>query len=80
MTTLFQGAAQFQIVINFAVEDHLHHAIFVGNRLMTAGNVNNTQAAHPQSNPIGDKKTFVVWPTMDNRIGHALQQALHGWR
>ena len=44
---LHQRAAQFFVVVDFAVEDQRNRAIFVVERLVAARHVDDAQAAHP---------------------------------
>jgi hypothetical protein len=48
MPRKFQALANFAVVIQLAIKDHRHIALFVPNRLMPAGQINDAQPPHPQ--------------------------------
>ena len=66
-----QIRAQFLKVINLAVVDDPSRLIFVEERLMTARQVDDAEAAHAQTGAILDEDAFVVRPTMNDHVAHA---------
>jgi hypothetical protein len=48
MTSSQQVCAKFQVVVDLTVEDNLHAAIFVAQRLSTPGDINNAQSSMSQ--------------------------------
>ena len=71
-----QFFAQFAEVIDLSVGDEDERAILVFHGLMAAGNVNNAQAAMAQPGVFATEVAGAVGPAVDERRGHALQQAV----
>src|SRR6266404_121749 len=44
VAALFQIGAQFYVIVNLTVEDDVNGSVFVGNRLMTAGHIDDAQS------------------------------------
>src|SRR2546426_7192665 len=65
--------AEFPEVINLAVEHDRNSAGFVKNRLMAGGEVDDAEAADPQSDPPLPEHALIVWPAMLEARTHALQ-------
>lgn len=59
-----------RVVVNLAVEDDAHRAVFIEHRLMTGGKVNDAEPAMPQANHIVNIVTKVIRPTMCERVSH----------
>src|ERR1700754_425033 len=74
VTELFQLLAQFEVVVDLAVEDDPRGTVLVVNRLLTAFQVDDREPAHPEANGAINVKTVVVRPAMANRVAHARQQ------
>ena len=55
---------QFGVVVDFAVEDDPQGAVFVAERLMAGGEVDNAETAHAESSTIACPVPFIVWTTM----------------
>ena len=60
-------------VVNLTVEDDPHSVIFVGQRLVAAGHVNNAQSAKAKSHVAPSVLAAVVWPAMHHDSGHGSQ-------
>src|ERR1700686_1245141 len=60
MAPAFEFGSKFGEVVNLAVENNPGIAIFVEDRLMASGEINNTQAAHAQTGAVGDVEPFIV--------------------
>src|SRR5439155_18392030 len=69
-----QLAPQFGEVVNLAVEDDPDRAVFVVNRLMSARQIDNAQAPHPERDAGLDEHTFVVRSAMTDDVAHAMDQ------
>ena len=67
--------AQLAVVVNLPVEDHPDGSVFVANRLVAAGEVDDAQAAHAERRAIRDEHPLVVWPAVTDDIAHLLQPA-----
>ncbi len=70
---LHQRAAQFFVVVDFAVEDQRNRAIFVIERLVAPGDVDDAQAAHPHRQiglGAGRVKAVAVRSAMLDRGAH----------
>ncbi len=69
-----QALAQFAIVVELAVEDYSDVFGFVPEGLVSAGQINDAQPAHPQGEswraPIANQKSFFIRATVAHRCGH----------
>src|SRR5271165_3756496 len=65
-----QFSAQLGEIVNFAVKHNPHVALFVVDRLVPAGNVDDAEPAHAKCGASSHKKAFVIRTTMDDRITH----------
>ena len=74
MTAKRQALAQVAIVIQFAIEDDRDVFGFVPGGLVTAGQIDDAQPAHPQSKSrrprLTNKKAFFIRAAMAHRRGH----------
>ena len=70
MSRLFKILSQFQVVVDLPVEDNPDALVFVVDRLMAAGHIDNGKAPHPESNVASDIGTAVVRATVDDRVVH----------
>jgi len=66
----FERGAQMREIVDFAVEDDAHRAVFVEHRLVAAGEINNAQPAHAQHGAGFGQHTPVVRATMDHFREH----------
>src|SRR5215469_8157662 len=65
-------ASQLGEVIDFSIEDGPNRAVFVENRLMSAGNVDDAEAPHSQAGILLREDAFVVRAAMDDGLAHAV--------
>ncbi len=63
------------MVINFSVVGDIKRAIFIGHRLMTGRNVDNTEAAVAEPDIVLNKDPFIVRPAVGDDIAHSLKHA-----
>src|SRR5262245_33764685 len=71
--------AQFTVVVDFPVEDNLDRAIFIAERLSTAGQIDNGKTPMNKPNSGPPPIAFAVWTTMGYRVPHSLQMyRIHG--
>src|SRR5580704_14589652 len=68
----FQFSAQFEIVIDFSVEDRPHRVVFIVDGLLATGNIDDAQPAHAQTNRAPNIQTFIVRSAVHNRLAHAV--------
>jgi hypothetical protein len=61
----FQEGADFQVVINFAVEDDHGVAVFGNDRLIAGGEVQNFQASSAKRDAIGLEDTLLIRATVN---------------
>src|SRR5216684_4614821 len=83
MTASLEFFAQFPKIVNFPVTHRPDGAVFIGDRLVSAFEVNNAETAHAQSDSITDVMAMIVRPTMDNDAAHPRQHlgvSLPAWR
>src|SRR5688572_23530266 len=64
-------AAQLAVVVDLAVEDNPDRPVFVRDRLMTAFEVDDAQAAHAERHAIAEIDPFVVRTAVHDRGAHA---------
>ncbi len=69
-----QSGVQFEVVVDFAVEDDGDTAVFVEDRLIPARHVDDAQAAHPQGDAGGVEEAVTVRPAMGDARGHGACQ------
>ena len=72
MSRLFKILSQFQVVVDLPVEDNPDALVFVVDRLMAAGHIDNGKAPHPKSDVASDIGTAVVRATVDDRVVHGI--------
>jgi hypothetical protein len=65
MPALFQFAAQFQMIVNLAVEDDDGVAVLGKDGLISALNIDNFQAGGTQRNGLGLKDALLVRTAME---------------
>lgn len=58
------------VVVNFAVEYDPNRAVFVANRLMAMGQINDAQAAAAKANAAVDVNTFVIGSPVADGLHH----------
>ena len=73
MPKLLEFLSQFEIVVDLTVIDYPGSFILVVNWLVTAGNVDDGETAHAQTNRAVEVKTVIVRTTMTDRRAHACQ-------
>jgi len=69
----FQLLAQLEIVVDLAVEDDPRAAVLVVNRLRSAFEIDDREAAHSEADRAVDVKAVVVGTAMPDRVAHAQQ-------
>ena len=74
MPARFQPPAQLAIIVDFAVEDELDRAVFVTKRLIAAGDVDDLEPPHRQTDSPVDEVARAIGTAMRQRIVHASQQ------
>ena len=62
---------QFGVVVDFAVEDDPQGAVFVAERLMAGGEVDNAETAHAESNRTCGVDAVVVRTAVGHDVAHA---------
>ena len=72
MTLARQIFAESLVVVNLAVENNPDGAVFIGDRLMASGEVDDAQSPHTDRATAIDMETFVVGPAMDDLVAHRL--------
>ena len=64
---------QLLVVVDFTVEDHHHGTVFIEQRLLAGGNVDNGQTPVAQSDAGLDVQAAFVRPAVQLRVVHTLQ-------
>ena len=70
MAAGFQLRPDVGVVVDLAVEDDPHGVAFVGDRLVTGGEVDDAEPAVTQRRPLVYVRTRVVWTTMREDVAH----------
>src|SRR5215213_892323 len=76
MTQLFEFFAEFEVVVDLAIEDNPRAAIRVVNGLLAALEVDDREAAHREAGGAIDIKTVLVRPAVTNSLVHPRQELL----
>jgi hypothetical protein len=58
------------VIIDFAVENNLDIPILVAHRLVAAHYVDDTQASMDETDPIPNKHSASIWPTVSDGMTH----------
>jgi hypothetical protein len=74
MPLSFQFTPQFPVVVYFAVEDHPDGSVFVGHGLMSATEIDDTEAAHTQSHTGSLIVPFIVGAAVGQKTGHPMER------
>src|SRR5260221_619346 len=69
-----QLAAKLLVVVDLAVEDDHHGAIFVGDRLLATLHVDDAQPAHAQAGVVAEPMAVVIRATVPDDVRHIAQQ------
>jgi hypothetical protein len=72
MAAIFKFFTKLGKVIDLAVEYGPNGAIFVKDRLMAPGQIDNAEAAHAQSHAIFDENALIVGAAIHNGLAHAM--------
>jgi hypothetical protein len=76
MTSLYQRGPDATMVKEFAVENSLHTAVLIGNRLPAICQANDTQAPRSKTEAGILKKPILVRTAMLERLRHRLQKGM----
>ena len=76
MAARFQILAQLGIIVNFAVEHHPELAVFIRERLMPAGQIDDAQAAETQAQASVDENAFIIRAAMNDGFVHPMDELL----
>ena len=76
MTALHKIVAEFAVVVDFSIKDKGDRLIFVGERLIATGDIDDAQAAHGQADIAVDEVAGAVRSTMPQPVVHRPQQLL----
>ena len=67
MAEAFEFRAQFEVIVDFAIEDDCRAGFFVADRLVAAGEVDNFQASCAHRTLRGLEDTLLVRTAVENR-------------
>src|SRR6267378_1162072 len=76
VTAAFQRRAKFGEIVDLPVINDPRSAVFVENRLMASGQVDDAQAAHSESRVVGDEDAFVIGTAVDDLIAHSPHESV----
>src|ERR1700676_1575793 len=63
------------IIVDFTVENDMNAAVFIGQRLVAAAEVNDGEATETQADRARNRVTVVIVTTMSDGVGHALDES-----
>src|SRR5439155_19167663 len=75
MAARLQVRSELLMVVDFAVVNDPEVFVFVGDRLVAGGNIDDAEAAHGQPDITFDKEAVIVRPAMDDLMIHLLDPA-----
>src|SRR5258707_4526 len=78
MTAVLELLAEILEVVDLTVEDDADGAVFVVDRLIAAGDVDDGQAAHAQADIVRPEETFAVGTAVQQPVVHRLQRGAIG--
>ena len=78
VTGRLELGSQLPVVVDFAVEHEPDRAIFVVDRLLPGGQVDDAQAAHAESDAGLDVNSLVVGPAVADHFTHAVHEPEFG--
>src|SRR6266705_92057 len=76
MPSLLEFLLELLIVINLPIEHDKDALVFVENRLMSPGKVNDCKPAHTQCDALAYPGSLIIWSTMANNLTHAIYKLL----
>src|SRR5580698_7886319 len=74
MTALFKLQTKFRKVINLAVKHDPCAAIFVEDRLVATGKINDAKPPHPEPRAIGNIKPLIVRTAVHDLVAHVAHE------
>lgn len=78
MAALEEFRSQLQVVVDLSVEDDLERAVFIGHRLVAAGQVDNAQATVTQRATLIQVTTKTVGAAMSDAVAHGPDERFGG--
>jgi hypothetical protein len=67
-------AKQLAVVVDLAVENDPDGAVLIEDRLVTSGQVDDREPAHPQTDTVAEVVAVVVRAAMHHLVAHRLEQ------
>src|ERR1700685_724297 len=74
MTASSEIPAQFRKVVNLPVVDNADSLVFVENRLVTTGQVDDAEPSYPQARPILYENALIVGSTVNDALAHSMDR------
>src|SRR5689334_19713243 len=71
-----QRLPELDEIVDLSIEHQRERPVFVKERLVAAGDVDDAQPPHSEADALAQKKTGVVRPAMAESAGHRLQRRL----
>src|SRR5213592_3585976 len=62
------------MIVDFSIEDNVNRSVFIGHRLMPAGDVNDRKTTMPETDVAIDIGARIVWTAMRDDITHSRQR------
>src|SRR5271165_2057528 len=76
MAVVFELGAEFEEVVNLAVENDPGATVFVEDRLMASREVDDAEAAHAEASAIGDVDSLIVGAAIHDLFAHVVHERL----
>src|SRR4029077_14138971 len=64
--------AEFRIIVDLTVQQYPGRLVFIGNRLVSAGNIDDAKPPMSQTDARGDINSFVVGTTVADGLSHTM--------
>src|SRR5690349_17380365 len=74
-----QLGAQLAVIVDFAVENHVHRAGFIGYRLVAGHQVDDGQTAHADPYAGGNVDTLTIRTAVAHDLAHGADQLPRGY-
>src|SRR6185436_11738295 len=80
VTLCDQIIAETLVIVDFAIEDNPDGSVFIGNRLVAAREINDTETPHSDRAIAIGVEAFIVRTAVDHAITHRLHERLTSGR
>jgi hypothetical protein len=72
VATFYQVVMEIEIIVNFSVQHHPHFAVFIRERLMAPGNIDDAESPEAKSDAGRSVDAFVIRAAMNDGLRHSM--------